>query len=507
MALAGEISSRTDHADARQRCIAVREALIRARLFSETVTDSAAATRWRVSPEPVLLPPEQLHFFETLGAHLLAFYRALNRLYFESVHGTQPPWVAAYLDQGKPDSLITYSRLDRFRDLLPDVIRPDVIPTDTGMVITELDSVPGGIGLTACMAEAYGKWSMVDGQWKAKNPVSPASLHQPSTMNHQPYEIAGGSDGMVRGFAAMLRERMEGRTGGVAIVVSEEAQDYRPEMQWMAARLREQDLAVFCVEPDEVDFTEDGLRLARDHRPIALLYRFFELFDLPNVPKSELTMYAAKQGRVAVTPPFKPQVEEKLAFALFHHPALTAFWQADLGKDTHAVLSRLLPKTWVLDPRPLPPAAVIPGLELGGRAIADWRDLSHATQKGRRYVIKPSGFSPLAWGSRGVSVGHDLPQSEWAAVIDQALAAFSTTPHILQEFHKGRQFELSYYNEQAQDIVPMAGRARLSPYYFVIAGKAELAGILATVCPPDKKLIHGMKDAIMAPCAVASEAR
>lgn len=484
MALAREVSSRTDHADARQRCIAVREALIRAKLFSETVTDSAAATRWRVSPEPVLLPPEQLHFFETLGAHLLAFYRTLNRLYFESVHGTQPPWVAAYLDQGKPDSLITYSRLDRFRDLLPDVIRPDLIPTDTGMVITELDSVPGGIGLTACMAEAY-------------------AATQSSALSAQHFKVVGGADGMVRGFAAMLRERMEGRTGGVAIVVSEEAQDYRPEMEWMAARLREQDLAVFCVEPDEVDFTEDGLRLARDHRPIALLYRFFELFDLPNVPKSELTMYAVKQGRVAVTPPFKPQMEEKLAFALFHHPALTAFWQADLGEDTCVALSRLLPKTWVLDPRPLPPAAVIPGLELGGRAIADWRDLSHATQKGRRYVIKPSGFSPLAWGSRGVSVGHDLPQSEWAAVIDQALASFQTTPHILQEFHKGRQFELSYYNEQAQDIMPMAGRARLSPYYFVIAGKTELAGILATVCPPDKKLIHGMKDAIMVPCAIA----
>ena len=485
MTSAGEVSSRTDPTDARQRCIAVREALIRARLFSETVTDSAAGTRWRVPPSPFLLSPEHARFFETLGAHLLAFSRALNHLYFESVHGTQPAWVAAYLDQGKPDSLIAYSRLDRFRNLLPDVIRPDVIPTDTGMVITELDSVPGGIGLTACMSRAY-------------SAVQPQSF----ALSTQHFEVIGGSDGMIRGFAAMLRERMEGRTGGVAIVVSEEAQDYRPEMEWMAARLREHDLAAFCVEPDEVDFAEDGLRLARDHRPIALLYRFFELFDLPNVPKSELTMYAAKQGRVAVTPPFKPQMEEKLAFALFHHPALTTFWENELGEETCAALTGAIPKTWILDPRPLPPAAVIPGLQLGGRAIADWRDLSHATQKGRRYVIKPSGFSPLAWGSRGVSVGHDLPQSEWAAVIDQALASFPTTPHILQEFHKGRQFELAYYNEAAQDIVPMAGRARLSPYYFVRDGKAELAGILATVCAPDKKLIHGMKDAIMAPCAV-----
>jgi hypothetical protein len=502
LALADEVSSRTGHADARQRCIAVREALIRAGLFSEAGTDSSAGTRWRISPSPFSLSPDHAKFFESLGAHLLAFYRALNRLYFESVHGTQPDWIAAYLDQGKPDSLIAYSRLDRFRDVLPDVIRPDVIPTDTGMVITELDSVPGGIGLTACMASIYGQEASGKGlEENLAAPPVPAS--RPSPLAPRLFNIVGGPDGMVRGFAAMLRERMGTRAGGAAIVVSEEAQDYRPEMEWMAARLREQDLAVFCVEPDEVDFTEDGLRLARDHRPIALLYRFYELFDLPNVPKSELIMYAAKQGRVAVTPPFKPQMEEKLAFALFHHPALTAFWQTELGHDTHAVLSSLLPKTWVLDPRPLPPAAVIPGLQLGGRAIADWRDLSHATQKGRRYVIKPSGFSPLAWGSRGVSVGHDLPQSEWAAVIDQALASFPATPHILQEFHKGRQFELSYYNEQAQDIVPMAGRARLSPYYFVNNGKAELAGILATVCTPDKKLIHGMKDAIMAPCALA----
>ena len=87
------------------------------------------------------------------------------------------------------------------------------------------------------------------------------------------------------------------------------------------------------------------------------------------------------------------------------------------------------------------------------------------------------------------------------------MASFEKTPYVLQEFHKGRQFELTYYNEQKQEIVPMAGRARLSPYYFVQGDQAELGGILATLCPPDKKLIHGMKDAIMVPCAVESEKR
>ena len=34
-----------------------------------------------------------------------------------------------------------------------------------------------------------------------------------------------------------------------------------------------------------------------------------------------------------------------------------------------------------------------------------------------------------------------------------------------------------------------------------ITGPA-LGGVLATICPADKKIIHGMKDAILAPCAV-----
>jgi len=36
----------------------------------------------------------------------------------------------------------------------------------------------------------------------------------------------------------------------------------------------------------------------------------------------------------------------------------------------------------------------------------------------------------------------------------------------------------------------------------VADGKTELAGILATICSAEKKIIHGMKDAIMVPCAL-----
>ena len=32
--------------------------------------------------------------------------------------------------------------------------------------------------------------------------------------------------------------------------------------------------------------------------------------------------------------------------------------------------------------------------------------------------------------------------------------------------------------------------------------RAQLGGILATLCPADKKIIHGMKDAVFAPCSL-----
>jgi hypothetical protein len=49
---------------------------------------------------------------------------------------------------------------------------------------------------------------------------------------------------------------------------------------------------------------------------------------------------------------------------------------------------------------------------------------------------------------------------------------------------------------------PRAGRLRLGPYFFVVGAEVRLSGALATFCPPDKKIIHGMQDAALLPCRV-----
>jgi coproporphyrinogen III oxidase len=122
------------------------------------------------------------------------------------------------------------------------------------------------------------------------------------------------------------------------------------------------------------------------------------------------------------------------------------------------------------------------------------------SQKKRELILKISGFHEQAWGSRGVYVGHDLSAGRWAEAIERALASFPQNPFILQTFEKSRLVDAQYFDFEANAVQAFKGRVRLCPYYFVMNDTTKLGGILATICPADKKLLHGMTDAVLAPC-------
>ena len=87
-----------------------------------------------------------------------------------------------------------------------------------------------------------------------------------------------------------------------------------------------------------------------------------------------------------------------------------------------------------------------------------------------------------------------------------ALAEFQTTPRLMQRFHKARLIDHFYWDNETGELKTMRGRVRLCPYYFVDNNKVKLGGALATIVPADKKLLHGMRDAILAPTVVAAAA-
>ena len=82
-------------------------------------------------------------------------------------------------------------------------------------------------------------------------------------------KIIGGAKGMLEGFESIFAD-------GADLVISEEASDYRPESEWLVQQLNlsGERWNIHSAE----NYQNDSDRS---------VYRFFELFDLPNLPGME----------------------------------------------------------------------------------------------------------------------------------------------------------------------------------------------------------------------------
>lgn len=403
---------------------------------------------WLFSPKPLELDKRTAKVLTRLGHPLAQFQRASDSIYQRSSKGKLPTWISALLDAGKPDWLTHTQKSPELRNTLPRVIRPDLILTgdeqQTSFALTELDSVPGGMGITLWLSQFY-------------------SQHG--------YEVLGGENGIRDGFQSLFPDE------GGRVLVSEESADYLPEMEWLAAQC--QNLNTQSAEQDSGDHSA--------------AYRFFEWFDWQNIPAAQQLASSPN-----LTSPCKPHLEEKLWLALLHTPSLRKIWQQELRGNHLQRLLEIIPQGWVVDPAPLPPHASLPGLN-----VHSWDELGEFSQKERRLVLKVSGFSELAWGSRGVFIGHDMPASEWQEQLGIATASIDSQPWMMQRYHAGKIIEHPYFDPETGQERIMQGRARLCPYFFTDdSGKTSFGGCLATIVPADKKKIHGMKDGILVPCSV-----
>lgn len=402
---------------------------------------------WRFSPEPLALSKSERRFLQGLGHPLARFQQACDEIYRRSATGSLPAWIAELLDAGKPTWMVEVQREAGRQGQRPRVIRPDLLLVDRGFALTELDAVPGGMGITAWLSQLYAGAG---------------------------YRVLGGAEGMLRGFAEVLDE-------GGSVVISEESADYRREMEWLAEAAgggRQVVAAEDCTDR------------------VGSVYRFFEWFDWESLPLFRSLAEASVAGRLRLGPPCLPHLEDKLWLALLWTPSLKPLWHEVLRGSHLTRLRELVPHGWVVDPAPLPPQAALPRLE-----VHLWDEVARFSQKERELVLKISGFHELAWGSRGVFIGHDLPAVEWRERLRQALDDFGRQPWILQEFRDTRVVEHPVYREDGS-IEMMRGRVRLCPYYFTDAtGKTALGGCLATLAPVDKKKIHGMRDAVLLPVA------
>ncbi len=163
---------------------------------------------WLFSPKPLPLDKKTAKALTQLGHPLAQFQKASDSLYQRSVKGKLPHWIHRLLDAGKPHWLIDAQRSPALRDKMPRVIRPDLIltgkdgdDTQSSFALTELDSVPGGMGITLWLSRFYSEHG---------------------------FDILGGGNGIRDGFQNLFP------TEGGRILISDESEDYRPEMEWLA---------------------------------------------------------------------------------------------------------------------------------------------------------------------------------------------------------------------------------------------------------------------------------
>lgn len=437
---------------------------------------------WQLSPTPLELPTEIVNELNPIGEACFEFLAAINKLYQASKANKSilrnksftVPWVADYFERGKPKIILEHSNLELLKSPTPKIIRLDLLLTEGGVALTEIEVIPGGIGFTGFLHALY----------------------------QNKDELVGSSQAMINGFYESMAKLMPNEHNPVIVLaVSHESETYRPEFQWLAQELKTSGKQVYCIDPEIIYYEDSKLKFVNNEKIIEInvIYRFFELFDLKNISTSSIIMEAIEKQEVIVSPPFKPIFEEKLCLALFHHYQLQDYWKETLTKTSLQLLKKIIPLTWIIDPTPFGPNAILNGPIINNKFLKSWEELGQATQKHRNYIIKVSGFHEKAWGARSVTLGSDCSQEDWLKKIKEAVQSCKDNPFILQEFKKPKRIMHPIYNETGT-IVMQSGRVRLCPYYMKNNAEITVKGILATICPADKKIIHGMTVATFIPC-------
>lgn len=396
---------------------------------------------WRLSPDALVLGPDAVEEIRQLGHILHRFIESCNQLYYGSLKGKYPEFISRLLDQNKHPQVQRLGAKEVRKDAFPLFFRPDLLMTDSGIKMCELDGVPGGLGILKWLLETY----QHDGTFRLVTDLQD--------------EV---------GFAQFFE--------GFDAIYGNEAEMYVPELEYFFG-------AENVFKAWEYDFGQ---------RPV---FRFFEMVDWIQYE----SLVKSWERSTWTTPPLKAFLEEKMWLAFLWLPSLEAHWIELLGAKYFSQLRSVVPRSWVLQETRLDPFKVIPWLNL-----PDFRELKNRQRYGKKFVIKESGYSQNSWGSKGVTMGNDLSTVEWGKSLENAIKGSADTPQILQELTMPRIVKHTRWNEDSGDLESFEGRARLSPYYVRNGKEILLAGIMATICPANKKIIHGMRDSVIVPVAVRS---
>ncbi len=76
---------------------------------------------------------------------------------------------------------------------------------------------------------------------------------------------------------------------------------------------------------------------------------------------------------------------------------------------------------------------------------------------------------------------------DWHKAVDDALISFPSPTSILQTYIAPDRVEMAAFDSAGNAVELIEGRARFTPYYFVIDGEAVMSNVLITHCTKEKE--------------------
>jgi len=386
-----------------------------------------------VSPEPFCLTEGEAGEVEMIGKDVVAFMEVVSELYWQENE------VKELLDRSKPD----FFKLPRKPNYL--FVRPDLIITDQGFSICEIEMSPFGLALAELLNRAY---------------------------------ISAGFDSIVDG--ETLKRFIAGSTPSEGtIVYSQNTSSYAGQLQFLASK-------VFSGEGRDWRAEHIDAALGKNHPNI---YRAFYLYEyMTDLFINNITDVFADSEVDKILPSLTPYMEEKALLALIWDRRWESFFKKRLGIGVFDHLRRVVPPTWIVGQEQF----FTPALPDGMESSVDLASLSKAK---RNFVLKKSGFGHGSSWAEGVNLLQEKSGTKareiLAAAQKDALSLF-----VIQEFRPSKERRMVYADKATHQLVEMRARIRLTPYFSMTGeSKGRLIAIKATGCE-NTNYIHASTSSI-----------
>jgi hypothetical protein len=400
---------------------------------------------FRISPNPLTLPVKFREELADFGRAIVHYYHACRALL--ALLPDDHLWKRR-MNHHKPEELVRLATQESHAHLF---VRPDFILSEGDSAVVEVETGPFGLGLSQFLADAFRHMDV-------------AMLTDSSPLLD---EIVAGTIG-----------RSEKH---LCIAHTKHSQKYAGQFRYLAKLLMERGIHASAIPIDALEENHGSLHVSGEE--VHAVYRGFHLHEFCT---NRCVQHLMSVCPGKFHPAIRPDLEEKALLALLSEPEFTTFFTMHLREDL-PVLERIIPRTWVLDQKGVPPTFT--------RAIGTWQDLAKLPRRERSFVLKTSGFSPKSAWSRGVTFLDRLSREKCHDVLTEALASTDDL-FVIQECRRGNHMEQPYFDFETSKMETARGKVRFTPFFSTRDGR--LLSAKATLCE-GTDIIHASVDSINVP--------